>query len=217
MIDIKEFGQSTSSSPQVNITRMDRTPPAFTAAPIKNGIVMTKKKQLMLLRNMQNHVKEAVQLQELDGKDIIIWTNTVKRKIMDHPDTIYCVMPKSKGAKMQRIKYLEHQGDILHLNATFQNISFQIMSMEGEKAWEAMGTRKIIDSPSWTQVRNDLTGRYQHASITNDSNQQEVMKTMMIKLLANRTAEQEKVLQQFLTAELEDIDSAQLTESECEN
>ena len=83
------------------------------------------------------------------------------------------------------------------------------------KEWEAIGTRKIIDSPPWTQVRNDLTGRYQHARITNDSNQQEVMKTMMMKLLVNRTAEEEEVLQQFLTAELENRDSEQPTKDEC--
>ena len=65
------------------------------------------------------------------------------------------------------------------------------MSQEGEEAWEAMGTRKIIDSPSWTQVRNDLTGRYQQARITNDLGQQELMETMMIKLLTNRTAEED--------------------------
>ena len=91
---------------------------------------------------------------------------------MDHPGTIYYVMP-ALGAKKQRIRYirhqplpgaqriryLEHQGEILHLAATFQNIAFETMSQEGEEAWEAMGTSKIIDSPSWTQVRNDLTGR----------------------------------------------------------
>ena len=100
-----------------------------------------------MLRNMQDHVKEAIQLQGSEGKYITKWTSTVKRKIMDHPDTIYCVMP-SLVAQKHRIRYLEHQGEIIHLSATFQNISFEIMSMEGEKAWEAMGTRKIIDSPS---------------------------------------------------------------------
>ena len=94
---------------------------------------------------------------------------------------------------------MEHQGDILHLAATFQNILFETMSQEGEEAWEAMGTRKVIDSPSWTQVRNDLTGIYQQATITNELGQQEVMETMMIKLLMNRTAEEDERLQRFLS------------------
>ena len=61
-----------------------------------------------------------------------------------------------------------------------------------------MGTVKIINSPSWTQVRNDLTGRYQQATITNELGQQEVMETWIVKLLVNRTAAENERLQQFL-------------------
>ena len=195
----------SSRRPQVNITRMDRMPTAFTVAQslTKNGIAMSRKKQLMLLRSMQSHMKEAVQLQGLEGKDITIWTSTVKRKIMDHPDTICWVMPKP-GDKMQRIRYLEHQGEILHLSATFQNIPFELMGMEGRMAWGAMGMRRAVDSPSWTQVRNDLTGRYQHARITNGFGQQEVMRTMMMKLLMDRTSEEDEMLQQFLSSNCAD-------------
>ena len=57
-----------------------------------------------------------------------------------------------------------------------------------------MGTSKIIDSPSWTQVRNDLTGRYQQTTITNELGQQEVMETWIVKLLVNRTAEEIEIL-----------------------
>ena len=73
------------------------------------------------------------------------------------------------------------------------------MSQEGEEAWEAMGTVKIIDSPSWTQVRNDLTGRYQQATITNELGQQEVMEKWIVKLLVSRTAAENERLQQFLS------------------
>ena len=166
---------------------------------------------MAMLRDMQNHMREAVQVQGLEGKDVIIWTSTMKQKIMDHPETIYCVVPML-GAKRriryvrhqplpgaQRIRYLEHQGEILHLAATFQNIAFETMSQEGEEAWEAMGTSKIIDSPSWTQVRNDLTGRYQQATITNELGQQEVMETWIVKLLVYRNAAENERLQHFLS------------------
>ena len=69
------------------------------------------------------------------------------------------------------------------------------MSQEGEEAWEAMGTSKIVDSPSWTQVRNDLTGRYQQATITNELGQQEVMETWIVKLRVNRTNAENEILQ----------------------
>ena len=81
--------------------------------------------------------------------------------------------------------------------------------MEGEKAWEAMGVMKTIDSPTWTQVRNDLTGKYQHATIG-----LEVMKTMMMSLLCGRSDEEEEVLQQFINCQFDEGNSEQSTEEE---
>ena len=144
---------------------------------------------MAMLRDMQNHMREAVQVQALENRDVVIWTSTLKRKIMDHPETIYCAVPMLGAKKRrsryvrhqplpgaQRIRYLEHQGEILYLAATFQNIAFETMSQEGEGLWEAMGTVKTIDSPSWSaEVRNDLTGRYQQATLKNELGQQEVM------------------------------------------
>ena len=154
-------------------------------------------------------------MQSMDRKDIVIWTTTLKRKILDNPDTVLCVMP-ILGENMQRVRCLEHQDDILHLNSSFQNISFDCISIEGEKAWEAMGTRKVIDSPPWSKVRNDMTGRYQHARIINDSGQLGVMKTVMIRLLVNRPDAENEELKQFLTTEQEGRGSEPSTEDDSE-
>ena len=62
-----------------------------------------------------------------------------------------------------------------------------------------MGTRKFMDSQSWTQVRNDLTGRYQQATITNELGQQTVMETWIVKLRVNRTDAENERLQLFLS------------------
>ena len=86
----------------------------------------------------------------------------------------------------------------MYLANTFQNIEFQTMSQEGEDLWAAMGTVKTIDSLSWTQVRNDLTGRYQQETITNELGQQEIMETWVVTLMVNRTVAENERIQQFL-------------------
>ena len=162
-----------------------------------------------MLRDMQSHLREAIQIQTLEDTDVVIWTSTLKRKIMDHPETIYRAVPmrRARGQRnrygrhpgAQRVRYLEHQGEVLYLGSTFQNIDFQTMSQEGEDLWVAMGTVKTIDSPSWcSEIRNDLTGRYQEATLRNELGQQEIMETWVITLLVNRTAAEEDKLQQFL-------------------
>ena len=127
----------------------ERMPSEFTAAypHTLNNIGMSRRKRMAMLRDMQNHMKRAVQVQALENRDVVIWTSTLKRKIMDHPETIYCVVPMLGAEKQRiihirhqplpgarRIRYLEHQGEILHLAATFQNIAFETMSQEGEEA-----------------------------------------------------------------------------------
>ena len=63
-----------------------------------------------------------------------------------------------------------------------------------------MGTVKTIDSPSWSaEVRNDLTGGYQRATLVNGQGQQEVMKTWVVTLKVDRTVAEDEKLQQFLT------------------
>ena len=74
------------------------------------------------------------------------------------------------------------------------------MSQEGEDLWAAIGTVKTIDSPSWSaELRNDLTGGYQQATIVNEQGQQEVMETWVVTLKVNRTVAENEKLQQFLT------------------
>ena len=74
------------------------------------------------------------------------------------------------------------------------------MDQEGEDLWAAMGTVKTIDSPSWSaEVRNDLTGVYQWATIVNEQGQQEVMETWVVTLKVDRTVAENEKLQQFLT------------------
>ena len=159
-----------------------------------------------MLRDMQSHLREAIQIQTLEDTDIVIWTSTLKRKIMDHPETVYRAVPmrRTRGQRnrygrhpgAQRVRYLKHQGEVLYLGSTFQNIDFQTMSQEGEDLWAAMGTVKTIDSPSWSaEVRNDLTGRYQEATLRNELGQQEVMETWVVTLMVNRTAAEDDRLQ----------------------
>ena len=186
-------------------------PSEFTAAypHTVNNRGMSRRRKMSMLRDMQSHLREAIQIQTLEDTDIVIWTSTLKRKIMDHPETMYRAVPmqRSRGQRnrygrhpgAQRVRYLEHQGEVLYLGSTFQNIDFQTMSQEGEDLWAAMGTVKTIDSPSWSaEVRNDLTGRYQEATLRNELGQQEIMETWVITLLVNRTAAEEDKLQQFL-------------------
>ena len=162
-----------------------------------------------MLRDMQSHLREARQIQAVEDTDIVIWTSSLKRKIMDHPETIYHAVPmqRSRGQSnrygrhpgAQRVRYLKHRGEVLYLESTFQNIDFQTMSQEGEHLWAAMGTVKTIDSPSWcSEIRNDLTGRFQEATLRNELGQEEIMETWVITLLVNRTAAEEDRLQQFL-------------------
>ena len=130
---------------------------------------------MAMLRDWQTHMKEAVKVQTQENTDIVIWTSTLKRKIMEHPGTMYCSVP-THGPKRQRsryftrqplpgarrIRYLENNGEVLYLTSNFQKIEFQLMDQEGEDLWAAMGTVKTIDSPSWSaEVRNDSTGGYQ--------------------------------------------------------
>ena len=117
-----------------------------------NNIGMSRRKKMAMLRDLQGHMREAVKLQALENTDVVIWTSTLKRKIMEHPETIYCAVP-THGAKRQRsryvthqplpgagrIRYLEHQGEVLYLTSTFQNIEFQLMSQEGEDLWQPWG------------------------------------------------------------------------------
>ena len=70
---------------------------------------------------------------------------------------------------------------------------------EGQDLWAAMGTVKTIDSPSRSaEVRNDLTGGYQRATLVNEQGQQEVMKTWVVTLKVDRTVAENEKLQQFL-------------------
>ena len=178
-------------------------PSEFTAAypHTVNNRGMSRRRKMSMLRDMQSHLREAIQVQTLEDTDVVIWTSTLKRKIMDHPETIYCAVPmrRARGQRnrygrqqplpgAQRIRYLEHQGEVLYLGSTFQNIDFQTMSQEGEDLWAAMGTVKTIDSPPWSaEVRNDLTGRYQEATLRNELGQQEVMETWVVTPRVNRT------------------------------
>merc|ERR1711951_174463 len=100
----------------------------------------------------------------------------------------------------QRIRYLGHHGEVLYVTSNFQKIEFQLMDQEGEDLWAAMGTVKTIDSPSWSaEVRNDLTRGYQQATLVNEQEQQEVMKTWVVTLKVDRTVAEDEKLQQFLT------------------
>ena len=140
----------------------ERMPPEFTAAyPYTlHNIGMTRRKKMAMLRDLQSHIKEAVKVQTQENTDIVIWTSTLKRKIMEHPGTMYCSVP-THGPKRQknrysthqplpgarRICYLEHHGKVLYLTRKFQKIEFQLMDQEGEDLSAAMGTVKTIDSP----------------------------------------------------------------------
>ena len=131
---------------------------------------------------------------------------------MEHPKTVYCIVPTHgpKGQRgrylthqplpgAQRICYLEHHGKVLYLTRKFQKIEFQLMDQEGEDLWAAMGTVKTIDSPSWSaEVRNDLTGGFQQATLVDEQGQQEVMETWVVTLMVNRTVAENERLQQFL-------------------
>ena len=100
-----------------------------------NNIGMSRRKKMAMLRNLQGHMKEAVKVQTQENTDIVIWTSTLKRKIMEHPETMYCSLP-THGPKRQknrysthqplpgarRICYLEHHGKVLYLTRKFQKI-----------------------------------------------------------------------------------------------
>ena len=95
-------------------------PPEFTAAypHTVNNRRMSRRRKMSMLRDMQSHLREARQIQTLEDTDIVIWTSTLKRKIMDHPETMYCAVPmqRSRGQSIrygrhpgaQRVRYLKH-------------------------------------------------------------------------------------------------------------
>ena len=88
----------------------ERMPPEFTAAyPYTfHNMRMSRRKKMAMLRDLQSHLKEAVKVQTQEGTDVVIWTSTLKKKVMEHPETTYCVVP-THGPKRQRSRYLTHQ------------------------------------------------------------------------------------------------------------
>ena len=67
----------------------EKMPSEFTAAypHTLNNIGMSRRKKMVMLRDLQSHMREAVKVQALENRDVVIWTSTLKRKIMEHPET----------------------------------------------------------------------------------------------------------------------------------